>query len=272
MIKSLENKISKLKNEFVNTYSGTSHIQEIIPKSSDFFEIDKTHLEMLHLFTRKNPIYYNSYTDTILDIPCSVYEGDINEYWLNSIQHTSSRAPFSPTWIISAYVAALQSKELGYSEVVDIGSGDGRIAYCAKILNLLSYSFEIDPELVTLQKLLSDSTQISFHSECVDATEYDYSSIKLTKPAFFIGGLAKMGGDKLASSVIEKIPSELKHDSCMVFAGSFSPKYSTDIANHAGWGKIIEKYNLNVIKTVTLPTVWTFKETNDTPYVFAKFS
>lgn len=272
MIESLENKISKLKKEFVNTYSGSSHIQEILPESANYFEIDPNHLELLHLFARKNPIYYNYYSDAILNIDCSVYEGDINEYWLNSIQHDSSRAPFSPTWIISAYLAALVTKELGYREIIDIGSGDGRIAYCAKILGMSSYSIEIDQALVDLQKSVSDSTQISFNSKCFDATEFDYSSIALTKPTFFIGGLAKMGGDKLASGVIEKIPSKIKSDSCMVFAGSLSPKYASGNTNYAGWGEIIKQYDLNVVKTVTLPTVWTFKEPDDTPYVFAKFS
>lgn len=272
MIESLEKTISQLKKEFSKTYSGSSHIQEIIPDNVDLFEINKKDLQLLHLFAKNNPVYYSSYDDTILNIPCTVYEGDINEYWLNSIQHSSSHAPFSPTWIISAYVASLQAKELGYSEIVDIGSGDGRIAYCAKILDVLSYSVEIDQDLVNLQKDVSDSTGIFFNSECYDATKFDYSAIKLTKPAFFIGGLAKMGGDRLASDVIAKIPSQLRKSSCMVFVGTLSPKYSSDNMEHGGWAKIIEENNLHVIKTVTLPTVWTFKEPHDTPYVFAKFS
>ena len=63
-----------------------------------------------------------------------MYEGDINKYWLNSIQHGSSKAPFSPTWIMSGYIGSLLAKKLGYLQVIDIGSGDGRIAFCAKIL------------------------------------------------------------------------------------------------------------------------------------------
>lgn len=267
----LEQKISKLKNEFQKTYSGSSHIQEIIPKSVEYFQINAKDLELLHLFAKKNPIYYNSYSDNLLDVPCTVYEGDINEYWLNSIQHGSSHAPFSPTWIVSAYVASMQAKEFGYENIVDIGSGDGRIAYCAKILELLSYSIELDGELINLQKSVSDSTGILFDIMYDDATSFDYSALKLTKPAFFIGGLAKMGGDKPASGVIEKIPTDLKQNSCMVFAGTYSPKYASDNTEHAGWGKIIQENNLEVIKTITLPTVWTFKESDDTPYVFAKF-
>ena len=119
-----------LKKEFAKNYSGKSQIQEAIPTSkSDLFPIPQQDLEMLHQFATKNPIYYNSYEETILDVPCIVYEGDINKYWLNSIKYDSSHAPFSPTWIMSAYVGALLAKDLGYSEIVDIGSGDGRIAF-----------------------------------------------------------------------------------------------------------------------------------------------
>ena len=62
--------------------------------------------------------------------------------------------------------SALLAKELGYQEVIDIGSGDGRIAFCAKILDLESYSIEIDDMLVDLQKLL---TILDFHPYCSDA-------------------------------------------------------------------------------------------------------
>ena len=54
---------------------------------------------------------------------------------------------------MSAYVGALYAKELGYSEIIDIGSGDGRIAFCGKVLDMESYSIEIDDMLVDLQKL-----------------------------------------------------------------------------------------------------------------------
>ena len=48
--------------------------------------------------------------------------------------------------------------------------------------------------------------------------EFDYSKLNLTNPAFFIGGLPQMGGDILATSIIQKINSiqNLKHH--LVFA------------------------------------------------------
>ncbi|MCE2615201.1 MAG: hypothetical protein LVO36_04790, partial [Nitrosopumilus sp. (ex Thoosa mismalolli)] len=196
------------------------------------------------------------------------YEGDINKYWLNSIQHGSSNAPFSPTWIMSAYLVALNAKELGFSEIIDIGSGDGRIAFCGKVLDMESYSIELDDMLVDLQKLLISS--LDFNPYCSDATTFNYSSLTLTHPIFFIGGLAQMGGTGLASGVLEKIDSELKQNSGWAFAGTLSPKYAQDPKGEAGWGTLIENNNLKKIQTITLPTVWTFHETDDTPYIFAK--
>ena len=157
-------------------------------------------------------------------IDCIVYEGDINQYWLNSIQHGSSKAPFSPTWIMSGYIGAMLAKELGYSEVIDIGSGDGRIAYCAKVLDLESYSIEIDNVLVDLQNLLTST--LDFHPFCADAISFDYLSLNLTRPIFFIGGLAQMGGVFLATGVLDKISSvsDLKQNSGWVFAENFISK------------------------------------------------
>ncbi len=270
MIEELAKNLVNLKKEFVKIYVGKSQIQEIIPVSkTDLFPIKQQDLELLHQFATKNPIYYNSYEKTIGKTLCIVYEGDINKYWLNSIQHGSSRAPFSPTWIMSAYLCALLAKELGYQEVIDIGSGDGRIAFCAKVLDLESYSIEIDNMLVDLQKLL---TILNFHPHCSDAETFDYSSLNLSQPIFFIGGLAQMGGTSLASGVLEKIGSiyNLKKNAGWVFVGTNSQKYPPDPKNMAGWGTLIEKNNLKSIQTISLPTIWTFHESEETPYIFAQ--
>ena len=141
MFDELVTNLVKIKQKFAKTYSGNAHIQEIIPShASKEFAIDENHLKQLHIFAEKNPIYLNSFEENISGISCMVYEGDINEYWLNSIKHGSSCQPFYPTWIMSAYVMASIAKKLGYSELVDIGSGDGRIAFCGNILFRLSYN------------------------------------------------------------------------------------------------------------------------------------
>ena len=197
-----------VKQNFAKNYAGNAHIQEVIPTSvSKQFPIDESHLQLLHDFAQKNPIYFNSFEQEIEEITCTVYEGDINQYWLNSIKHGSSCQPFYPTWIMSAYVMSSIARKLGYKELVDIGSGDGRIAFCGKILGLISHSIEIDDVLVELQKTIIQSTNQNFDPICVDALEFDYSTIQLLNPVFFIGGLPQMGGDILATSIIDKINS-----------------------------------------------------------------
>ena len=80
-----------------------------------------------------------------------------------------------------------------------------------------------------------------------------------------------MGGIELASGVLEKIDSvtNLKKTG-WVFAGTYSQKYPPDPKNEAGWGTLIEKNNLKSIQTLSLPTVWTFHESEDTPYIFTQ--
>jgi hypothetical protein len=275
LVETLARNLVRIKQDFAHVYGGTSHIQEIIPVSkSQTFPIEEGHLESLHAFARNNPIYYNSYEQTISGVPCVVYEGDINKYWLNSIQHGSSRAPFSPTWICSAYILSLMTKTLGYKEVVDIGSGDGRIAYCAKVLDLDSCGIEIDNSLVELQNKISDLTGVDFDPVCSDATLFGYSELGLTCPAFFIGGLAQMGGTVLSARVLDNLKSCSSQIESfgMVFAGTFSQKYAPDPKSEAGWGSLIDKYGLKVNSTIVLPAVWTFREPDDTPYIFAEYS
>lgn len=273
MLDKLAKNLGMLKQEFVKTYEGHSHIQELIPSySSEFFPINETHLELLHSFVAKNPIYHNSYEKKIGDTLCTVYEGDINEYWLNSIKHGSSCQPFYPTWVISAYIATSIAKNLQYSELIDIGSGDGRIAYCAKILEMQSTSIEIDDVLVELQKAILSTTNVNFNPICVDAIEFDYSTLNLTNPVFFIGGLPQMGGDVLAKNIIDKISTtDLKKNTCIVFAGTHSKRQLSGNQSEGGWSSLIDTHGLQVIKTVLLPTIWTFDQLSDTPYIYTKF-
>ena len=273
MLEQIAKNLVMLKQEFTQLYHGHSHIQELIPIStSESFPINDDHLELLHNFATKNPIYHNVYEQKMVGILCKVYEGDINEYWLNSIKHGSSCQPFYPTWILSAYIAASIAKSFDYKELVDIGSGDGRIAYCAKILDLQTTSIEIDDTLVELQNIISTATKVDFNPICVDAIEFNYSSLNLTHPVFFIGGLPQMGGDILATNIIEKISkTSLKKNTCIVFAGTNSKRQLSDRQSEGGWSSLIDKYGLKVIKTVSLPTIWTFDQLDDTPYIYTEF-
>ena len=269
-LEKIASNLAKLKKEFFQNYTGTSHIQEIIPVSwSETFPIENSYFESLHKFAQNNPIYYNSFDQDIFGINCTVYEGDVNKYWLNSIQHGASHAPFSPTWIFSAFVLSMMANKLGFHDVVDIGSGDGRIAYCAKILGCNSSSIEIDNSLVKLQNEIIKKTQIDFNPHCSDALMFDYSKLNLAKPSFFIGGLAQMGGNVLASGVLEKTNRQFSN-SGFVFAGTVSPKYPSDPMSNAGWGTTIVQNNLKMLDCLVLPSMWTAKEKDDTHYIFTQ--
>lgn len=274
MMDVLVEKLVQIKQEFAKKYTGNAHIQEVLPKNqSTKFPIDEKHLKQLHNFMEINPIYFNSYEQRILDVDCIVYEGDINEYWLNSIKHGSSCQPFYPTWIMSAYVMSSIANELGYAELVDIGSGDGRIAFCGNVIGMDSHSIEIDDILVELQKIISTSTNQNFNPICHDALEFDYSKLNLKKPIFFIGGLAQMGGDVLATSIIDRINSieNLRKDTGVVFAGTNTKRQLSGNLENGGWSTLIKKHDLKVIDTVSLPTIWTFDQDIETPYIFTEF-
>jgi len=274
MLDELVKNLVRVKQSFAKNYSGNAHIQEVIPSAvSEKFQLPSEHLQQLHEFALKNPIYFNHYEEDIGGTLCTVYEGDINEYWLNSIKHGSSCQPFYPTWIMSAYAMTSIAKELGCAELVDIGSGDGRIAFCGTVLGQASHSIEIDDVLVGLQDAICKSTNQNFNPECVDALDFDYSKLELSKPVFFIGGLPQMGGDILATSIIEKIDSvsNLKKNTRIVFAGTHTKRQLSGNLENGGWSALIEKHNLKVIDTVSLPTIWTFDQTVDTPYIYTEF-
>lgn len=270
----IQNLVS-IKQDFAKNYSGNAHIQEVVPAiTSEKFPFDEEHLKSIHKFAEKNPIYYNSYNEKILGTDCIVYEGDINDHWLNSIKHGTSCQPFYPTWMVSAYLMTLIAKNLGYEQLIDIGSGDGRIAFSGKVLGFSVHSIEIDDGLVELQKRICKDTEQNFDPNCEDALEFDYSKFHLTNPVFFIGGLPQMGGDMLATSIIDKINSieQLKNSTGIVFAGTHSKRQLSGNLSNGGWSSLIEDHSLQVIETVSLPTVWTFDQTTETPYIYTKFN
>ena len=274
MFDDLVRELISAKHIFAANYSKNAHIQEIIPsQTSKKFPISPRDLKLIHDFALKNPIYFDHYSDDINDISHTVYEGDINEYWLNSIKHGSSCQPFYPTWIMSAYVMASIAKKLRYNELIDIGSGDGRIAFCGSVVDMVSYSIEIDNVLVELQNEICTLTGQNFNPRCADALEFDYSELNLKKPIFFIGGLAQMGGDVLATKIIDQVSTikNWRKDAGIVFAGtSIKRPLSSDIED-GGWSTLIKRHNLQIIDTVSLPTIWTFDQDVETPYIFTKF-
>ena len=266
--------ICKLKEKFVTVYKGTSHTHELLPtKKTDFLPIDEKHISLLHTFMKNNPIYENSFELTFFDTKFIVYEGDLNQFWIDSIKHDTSYAPFYPTWLLSAYSLALKSKELGFSQLIDIGSGDGRIAFCAEINGVKSDSIEIDQHLSNLQNNISQKTGTVFNIINSDATRFNYSNMKLTNPIFFIGGVPE-NGEILAESVIKNILTiqKLQKPSCFVLTGTLTDlKFSKNKSNY-GWGQTVKNLHLTEIETVILPTYWTMEQPFNTPYLFTKYT
>ena len=271
MNKTLAEAIVTLKTEFVKRNKSSNHINEIIPSLPESLSIDGHELEMLHKFAECNSIYSDSYEMEILDIVCRVYHGDMNNFWLDSIKHDTSYTPFYPVWILSAYALALESKNIGAKQLIDIGSGDGRIAYCARIVGLKSYGIEIDENLASLENEILTNTGVDFQPIIADATQFDYASLELSQPIFFIAGLPEVG-EMLANNVISRITSmpNLKTNPIFVFSGSHIMRKDSRDKSKWGWGKVMEHYNLEVIKTVTLPTYWTIEQAIDTPFIFTR--
>ena len=271
---SLPEAVALLKREFVRSHKITrSLLTEIIPLSySKSLPIDNEMLDSLHRFAIANPIYFKSHDAEISGIACRIYEGDINDYWLSSKKYDTSYQPFYPTWMLSAFTLALEAKLLGFDQLVDIGSGDGRIAYCASLVGMGSYGIEIDYKLVELQDAVSSSTGIKYNAIRADATRFDYGSLDLSKPIFFISGLPEMG-EMLADSVIRQVLSveKLKHSAGFNFMGSHVMKSLTRDRSGWGWGSVIASFGLKLIGTITLPTLWTTDQMLDTAYVYTRF-
>ena len=263
--------ICNLKHEFVKIYKGNSHTTEILPNSTNnFIRICDTHLSLLHKFLEVNPIYSKHFLENILDVDYTIFEGDFNNYWIDSIKHDTSYAPFYPTWMLSAWSLANNAQNLGFEQIIDIGSGDGRIAYCGKVMGLDSISIEIDENLVCMQESLATKTGVNFNPTCSDATIYNFKKIPSKKTIFVIGGVPEIG-EVLAESVI-KNALEISHfpNSAFVLTGSHSHrKFSRDTTDF-GWGTLIKKFKLSTISTISLPTYWTMDQKFETPYIFTK--
>ena len=270
---SLAEAVILLKNQFVHDYKNRMGLlTEIIPRYySKSLPISNDLLDYLHRFATANPIYFKSHDAAISGIPCRIYEGDINNYWLSSKKHDTSYQPFYPTWMLSAFTLAQESKSLGFDQLVDVGSGDGRLAYCASLLGIESYGIEIDDELVELQDAVSYNTGIKYNAIRADATRFDYGSLHLSKPIFFISGLPEIG-EMLANSVIRQVLSveKMKYNAGFNFMGSHVMKSLTRDRTGWGWGNIIANFGLKFIGTTTLPTLWTTDQIQDTAYVYTR--
>jgi hypothetical protein len=262
--------IVRLKDEFVKHHATRTFGREAIPLSySKLIPIAEQTLLCMNNFVSCNRIYVESNDLSLFDIPCKSYLGDISNYLLSAKKYDTNYQPFYPTWMLSAYGLALAAKLLGFEDIVDVGAGDGRIAYCGKLLGLRSIAIEIDSTLTNLQQEICCLTDVKYEIINGDATKFGYDSLDLSRPMFFISGLPQWG-DMLAASVIPRILEISKIRECcgFNFMGSHTiQKYSKDRTGW-GWGKIIESYDLKIKRCISLPTCWTNDQKIDTAYVF----
>ena len=155
MFEKILNNFLESKRDYIQNFKPTNIIAEIIPTEvSDFFPIDKQILAKLHQFVSNNPIYFKKTNISLNNLNFISYEGDVNEYYLSSKKYDTNYQPFYPTWMLSAFLLCLKSKELGFMELIDIGAGDGRIPYCGSLLELRSIGIELDTNLTELQSEL----------------------------------------------------------------------------------------------------------------------
>ena len=270
MFDKILNSFLETKREYIENFKPTSIIAEILPNEfSDYFPLDKQILSKLHQFVSNNPIYFKKTNVLINNLNCTSYEGDVNEFYLSSKKYDTNYQPFYPTWMLSAFLLCLKLKELGFAELIDIGSGDGRIPYCGELLGLRSTGIELDTSLTELQKDLCTTTEIEFNIINDDASSYDFSKLELSKPIFLVSGLAEMG-EMFIHNVIQAILQNKFESSGIVLLGStIKRKFASDVTYY-GWGNIIKKYNLQLIDEINLPTHWTNDNNTETKYIIAQ--
>ena len=272
MFDKILNTFLKTKREYIQNFKPTNIIAEILPNEfSGYFPIDKQILSKLHQFISNNPIYFKKTNVLINNLNFISYEGDVNEFYLSSKKYDTNYQPFYPTWMLSAFLLCLKSNELGFTELIDIGSGDGRIPYCGSLLNLKSIGIELDNNLTELQRDLCQITDINFEIINDDASIYNYAKLNLSKPIFFVSGLPEMG-EMFIDNVIHAMVQNKFETFGMVFLGStFKRKFANNLTNYE-WGEIIKKNNLKIIEEINLPTHWTNDNNTETKYLITRYN
>lgn len=265
LVKNLVN----LKNEYLEEFHSYNPIREFVPVPNKQNMIDKSYLEKLHTFFKHNSIYYKEQAITLSDIPCTSYEGDVNQFWLSSKKYDTNYQPFLPTWGLSALVMCLVVKNLGFQSILDMGSGDGRLLYCGSILGLDSAGVEIDRDLCELQNEISTCSNVKYIVIHGDSNSIDYSQFNLENTMIFISALPELG-EMIAYGVLNqlKMYRGKLHNVGITLMGSHTyRKYSRDKSMY-GWGKFIADSELKILASLSLPSSWTLEEKKETPYVF----
>lgn len=264
----LVQELLNLKNEYLEKIHSYNHIREFLPEESPQF-IDKSHLEKLHTFFNLNKIYYKKESVVLGNIPCISYEGDINQFWLSSKKYDTNYQPFLPTWGLSALVMVQTAKDLGFENIIDIGSGDGRLLYCGGVIGLNSVGVEIDKDLCDLQMMISNYSNVKFQVINSDSNSVDYSQLALDNTMIFVSALPE-SGEMISYGIMnqfKKYMNKLHNVGITLMGSHVYRKYSRD-KSMWGWGKFIDDHDLKLIECLSLPTSWTLDESKETPYLF----
>lgn len=268
----LVQELLKLKNEYLEKIHSYNHIREFLPDTGNHDLFDKSHLEKLHTFFKLNKIYYKEESLVLGNIPCISYEGDINQFWLSSKKYDTNYQPFLPTWVLSALVMVLVAKDLGFENIIDIGSGDGRLLYCGSIIGLNSIGVEIDKDLCDLQTKISDNSNVKFRVINGDSNSIDYSQLALENTMLFVSALPE-SGEMISYEItnqFKKYMDKLQNVGITLMGSHTYRKYSRD-KSMWGWGKFIDDCELKLVECLSLPTSWTLDEKKETPYLFTLF-
>jgi hypothetical protein len=262
----------ELKNEYLRKLRSNNHVREFIPVANQQNLFDKGLLEKLHSFFKYNSIYYKKQDLTLSNIPCISYEGDVNQFWVSSKKYETIYQPFLPTWGLSALVLILVAKDLGFENIIDIGSGDGRLIFCGSILGLESIGIEIDKDLCDLQNKISNSSNVKYKVINSDSNSIDYSQFKLENTIIFISALPD-SGEILSYDML----NHLKKNKSKLLNVGVTLMGSHDYRRHPrdkttwGWGKFISDSELKILKSISLPSSWTLDVKKETPYLFTHF-
>ena len=265
----LAQNLIRLKNEYLDKVHSYNHIREFIPDPNHQSLFDKSHLEKLQTFFKFNKIYYKEQSIVLANIPCISYEGDINQFWLSSKKYDTNYQPFLPTWGLSALVMVLVAKDLGFENIIDIGSGDGRLLFCGSIIGLNSVGVEIDKDLCDLQNEISSFSNVKFQVINGDSNSIDYSQLELENTMIFVSALPE-SGEMISYGItnqFEKYRDKINNVGITLMGSHTYRRYSRD-RSRWGWGKFIDDCGLKIVECLSLPSSWTLDEKKETPYLF----
>ena len=272
--------ILRIAGDLERSYGGNSHLYEAIPAGpAPSAGIDEAGAAALGAFARASPVYARLHGETIRGIRCTVCEGDATGHWLDSLKHDASAAPFYPTWMLSAHALASAALALGARAAVDVGSGDGRIAYCCGAAGMRARSVEIDDGLAAVQRGISERTGIEMGAagRGEDAFGIDYAGLVRGEEggaaAILVGALPQVGeilADAVAGAALDGA-REGDAGPLLVLAGAGEGASGGigGAGNRWGWGPLLDKFGLGVLGVLELPTRWTIESGGGTPYVFA---